>query len=66
MDKTGSTDVQCFFDEPVSNYGLIDEHLDDVDKMLDWIDLVGVSGGACRFTPWPAGTNTGDSKSEKG
>ena len=36
-------------------------YLDEVDMLLDWMDLVGVSGGACRFTPWPAGTRTDDS-----
>ena len=30
------------------------------DMTLDWMDLVGVSGGAALFTPWPAGTSTGD------
>ena len=29
------------------------------DMTLDWMDLVGVSGGAALFTPWPAGTSTG-------
>ena len=34
-------------------------YLDEVDMTLDWMDFVGVSGGACRFTPCPAGTSTG-------
>ena len=34
-------------------------YLDEVDMTLDWMDFVGVSGGACRFTPCPLGTSTG-------
>ena len=50
-----------FFDTPVGNE-MIDicaTYLDELDMTLDWMDLVGVSGGACRFTPCPAGTSTG-------